>query len=121
MGALGMFLVVIGGGRDIAWHIAVGRNSFWSPPHLVLYAGINLTLLAMGLGLLQAWRLQRAGLAYNAGPFITLPLGLRISAGLFMAGVGAFMSLTSSPIDELWHRTFGLDVTIRYQAITRET
>src|SRR5205085_11512727 len=42
---LGTFFMGMGTSWDINWHATVGRDSFWIPPHLVLYGG---TLLALG-------------------------------------------------------------------------
>src|SRR5262245_40853136 len=86
---------------DVHWHATVGREEFWIPPHLVLYAG---TILAVGgavAGLTLAWLDREAG-------------GLRDSAsvGLWVTAVGALWFLASAPFDDLWHRLYGIDVTI---------
>ena len=26
---------------DIQWHVLIGRDSFWIPPHLITYAGVS--------------------------------------------------------------------------------
>lgn len=112
LGALGILLFLLGGIWDVAWHIDQGRESFWSPPHLVLYSGIWLVLLVPALSLWQAWRLRGSRTMPDAAATLRLPFGLRLNPGLFIAGLGAFMALTSAPIDELFHQLFGLDVSI---------
>lgn len=111
LGALGVFGFILGGMWDVAWHVELGRESFWTPPHLLLYAGLSLILGCLALGLVQAWRLRQVGRSL-VGPRMPLPFGLQINPGLVIAGLGALMSLTSAPVDDAWHRTFGLDVTI---------
>src|SRR4051812_48789169 len=79
-------LAFAGGVWDVSWHRTVGRDTFWSPPHLLLYAGVGLGLLAglWGVRTGQAsagpvWRLGRywlpAGYALavagNAGVMLT--------------------------------------------------
>ena len=34
---LGLFSGVLGGHWDISWHNSIGRDSFWSPPHMAIY------------------------------------------------------------------------------------
>ena len=31
--------IIIGGEWDISWHQSIGRDTFWSPPHLAIYLG----------------------------------------------------------------------------------
>lgn len=91
----GVALFLVGGTWDISWHVVAGRESFWSPPHLVLYAGI-LVIFAAGVhGLATAWRRRVAP-----------------SAGSVIGATGAGVSLASAPLDDFWHRIYGLDVTV---------
>lgn len=84
---------VAGATWDAAWHVTLRRESFWSPPHLLLYTG---TALALAAGV--------AGLA----PTI-LPRGL---TGFHVATIGALVVIGSAPLDDFWHRTFGPDVDV---------
>src|SRR5438552_18555757 len=36
--ALAVTSAYIGGYWDISWHRSIGRDSFWSPPHMAIYA-----------------------------------------------------------------------------------
>lgn len=40
------FVVVAAGSWDVWWHGAIGRDSFWEPPHLLLQAGVLAALIA---------------------------------------------------------------------------
>src|ERR671932_2560677 len=92
----GVLVFLLGGYWDVGWHIPVGRETFWSPPHLLLYSGIVLILATCAYAFVRAWRAGRK--VPGPGPFI--------------AAIGAALALASAPIDDLWHRLYGLDVTI---------
>src|SRR5215510_13764087 len=52
--------VAIGTHWDIAWHRSIGRDTFWSPPHLMIYAA---AVLAAAAGAGEEAQLALAGLA----------------------------------------------------------
>ncbi len=108
----GSALFLLGGYWDVSWHIIIGRDTFWSPPHLVLYAGIIAILAACGAAVAQAAAAARGRGPALPGPLVTLPFGLRLPPGILVTLVGAAMSLASAPIDDTWHRLYGLDVTV---------
>ena len=108
----GSAVFLLGGYWDVSWHIIVGRDTFWSPPHLVLYAGIIAILAACGSAVAQAAAAARGRGPALPGPLVTLPFGLRLPPGILVTLVGAGMSLASAPIDDTWHRLYGLDVTV---------
>src|ERR1700722_8278357 len=35
---LAVCLVTLGGQVDVSWHRSIGRDSFWTPPHMMVYA-----------------------------------------------------------------------------------
>src|SRR5436190_18394536 len=37
--ALGATSIVLGLMWDISWHISIGRDTFWTPAHMAIYAG----------------------------------------------------------------------------------
>lgn len=83
---------------DVQWHWAVGRDSFWIPPHLMLYAGVA----AMGvLSLAMAWAssLRRGHMSPFFWSWITQLLGVTLL-------------VSAAPFDDMWHRWYGIDVTI---------
>jgi hypothetical protein len=103
--AAGGFLSIAGGYWDIAWHAGRGRESFWQPPHLLIYGGILSTMLAVGAGV--AWDKARRRLDPRlAGE------RLRGSPALLVALIALAVQLGSAPVDEFWHATFGLDVSV---------
>lgn len=101
--ALGALSGLLGVYWDIAWHIDKGRDSFFTPPHNFIYSAILATLFASLYGLLR----DRRATALH------LPLGrARLHPGLLIVAVAAALDLFFAPADELWHRLFGIDVTL---------
>jgi len=84
-----------GVGWDIQWHILIGRDSFWIPPHVMTYAGVA-AVAGLSFGILAGERLRR----------IAPSPGFRLAAG------GVAMTLAAAPVDDLWHRLFGIDPTL---------
>ena len=82
-------------GWDIQWHMTIGRDSFWIAPHLMIYGSVVVGL-ALGWGVLayEWWR------------------GIPSTRGFRLAALGLVLVVLAAPIDDLWHRLFGLDVTL---------
>jgi hypothetical protein len=94
---------------DIRWHLVIGRDSFWIAPHLMTYAGVMMTAgLALGVLTRETWR-ARQGLEV---PGSIRVMGLVGTRGFHLAWWGIAITLLAAPIDDLWHRLFGLDVTL---------
>ena len=91
---------------DIQWHVRVGRDTFWIAPHVMVYAGVTLIVL-LSFGTL-AWYTARG----VRDPHVTRVLGLLGTRGFHLAAWGIALTVLAAPIDDLWHRLFGLDVTL---------
>jgi hypothetical protein len=100
-------LVAFGVHWDIAWHRSIGRDAFWSPPHVAIYAGAVFAAVAALVRILPST--FGAGRTRNDGLSV---LGFRGSLGSFIACWGGVTMLSSAPFDDWWHRTYGLDVKI---------
>jgi hypothetical protein len=88
---------------DIQWHVLIGRDSFWIAPHLITYAGVSAAVfLSFGVLFWETWR----------GTGDVRVLGLRGSRGFQLAAWGIAVTIIAAPIDDLWHRLFGIDVTL---------
>src|SRR5258705_12901078 len=59
---------------DIQWHVLIGRDSFWVPPHVMTYAGVALAVI-VSFGVL-AWETLTARPGPASGA--TAPPGLRV-------------------------------------------
>jgi hypothetical protein len=107
---------------DIAWHRSIGRDSFWSPPHIAIYAAALLAALAALAQILPAtFGRDRARRAHDDGVAEMEPPGRSASVGVlgFRGPLGGFISawggvtmLASAPFDDWWHSAYGLDVKI---------
>src|SRR5688572_5680 len=106
VGLLGVFLAWFGAAWDVSWHRVVGRDTFWSAPHLFLYGGVIL----WGVAALIATATAMAGRPVRGREMRVGPL--RAELGLALVGLGALAVIGSGPFDEAWHRLFGRDVDI---------
>lgn len=94
---------------DIQWHLLIGRDSFWIPPHLMTYSGVALVAV---LGLTTLARETWLTLKGRRPPGTVRFLGLVGTRGMHLACWGILITILAAPIDDLWHRLFGLDVTL---------
>lgn len=94
---------------DIQWHLLIGRDTFWIPPHLMMYGGVTAGLLvAFAVLALDTVAAHRDGPQPGA---ITVA-GFTSTRGMHLAAWGVGLVILAAPIDDLWHRLFGLDVTL---------
>ncbi len=97
---------------DIQWHAAVGRDSFFTPPHLLMYSSTTLAgLVALALILWDAWRFRRGAPGVTAAN-TTRFLGFHAPLGMYVAGFGMFAMVSAAPFDNYWHELYGIDVTL---------
>src|SRR5438132_12960373 len=92
---------------DIQWHTRIGRDSFWIPPHVMTYAGVAV-MVGLSFGVLAATTLYPSWRRDDA----LRVLGLTGTRGFHLAAWGIALTVLAAPIDDLWHRLFGLDVTL---------
>ena len=106
--ALAVTSVTIGAHWDVSWHRSIGRDSFWTPAHLAIYAcGILAGICCGYLILNTTFRRIPDLLASSVNVF-----GFRAPLGAFLAAWGGVAMLTSAPFDNWWHNAYGLDVKI---------
>ncbi len=113
LGALAITSATIGGAWDVSWHRTIGRDTFWTPAHMLIYA---CGLLA---GIICAYLILRTTFGFAANPETAQlraasvnVLGLRAPLGAFLAAWGSVAMLASAPFDNWWHAAYGLDVKI---------
>src|SRR5438093_9378921 len=95
---------------DIQWHVQIGRDSFWIPPHVMTYSGVALIVLAsFGVLARDTFRHLVAGRTAEGTRRI---FGLAGTRGFLLAACGIALTVLAAPIDDLWHRLFGIDVTL---------
>ena len=100
--------VSIGAHWDVSWHRSIGRDTFWTPAHMAIYACGVLAAISCGyLVLFTTFRKSSAIAASSVEVF-----GFRAPLGAFIASWGGIAMLTSAPFDNWWHNAYGLDVKI---------
>jgi len=91
---------------DASWHRSIGRDSFWTPAHMAIYAcGVLSGISCAYLILTTTFGKDTDLRAHSVEIF-----GLRGPLGSFMAAWGGFCLLVSAPFDNWWHSAYGLDV-----------
>ncbi len=99
----GLLLGLVGVYWDIAWHIEMGRHTFFTPPHNFIYGSMLIVVAVAGLALANDRRDSPAHA--SVGRF-------RFQLGMLVAGIGALLVLAFGPLDEFWHAAFGEDLTL---------
>ena len=98
---VGTMLMALSVYFDAWWHEAIGRESFWIPPHLGIYAGLFTSLAGFSL-LLRTAR-------------------LKLHPGLWVYAAGITGVVVAGYADELWHERFGVEKIGTLQAIWSPT
>ena len=106
--ALAVTSAYVGGYWDISWHRSIGRDSFWSAPHMAIYAcgilaGISSAYMIFSTTFGKNKALEDASVRI---------WGLRGPIGAFICAWGGVAMLASAPFDDWWHNAYGLDVRI---------
>src|SRR5215207_2782842 len=78
-------LGAFGNAWDLFWHIVIGRDSFWIPPHTMMYTAVALSGL-IALAVVLGDTLRRAD-------GLSAMLGFRAPLGFFILGVGVLQML----------------------------
>lgn len=108
LAALGVTGIPAGVLWDISWHSTIGRDTFWTPAHILIHLG--------GLipGLTCTWLIFKTTFwgsddekAASVGIW-----GFRGPLGAWVVIWGNLAMLTSAPFDDWWHDAYGLDVEI---------
>lgn len=92
--SLGIIMVTGGGSWDITNHILNKPETFFAPPHAILYSGVGIALVGF-IALFVSWKK------------IGMPEQFR--RGVKIAGIGIGLLLAAGPADFAWHSKFGLD------------
>ena len=104
----GAVAMMVGVYWDISWHMSIGRDSFWTPAHLLIQAG---GLIA---GLTSGWVAMRT--TFGSDPIAKANAvsfwGFRAPLGAWVCIWGCLAMVTSAPFDDWWHNAYGLDVRI---------
>lgn len=99
---------MIGGVWDVSWHKTIGRDTFWTPAHMLIYlCGV---MSGIGCGWLILSTTFRSDAPLRAAS-VTL-WGFRAPLGAFICAWGGIAMIVSAPFDDWWHNAYGLDVKV---------
>ena len=93
--SFGILLVTVGGSWDITNHLLNKPETFFSPPHALMYVGVAISLIGVVVSFF-GWRTLT-----NLKNFFSVPLKINL--------IGIFMLTGAGPFDFFWHSNFGLD------------
>ena len=94
--SFGILMVTVGGEWDITNHLLNKPETFFAPPHALLYTGVAIALI----GTVVMFSRWHAFSSDEKTPF-KFPVRLGI--------IGIFLLVGAGPIDFVWHSAFGLD------------
>lgn len=97
---------IIGGHWDISWHRSIGRDTFWTPAHIAIYA------CGVLAGVSCAYLILSRTFSHTGDEATVRMWGFRGPLGAFLSAWGGVAMLTSAPFDDWWHNAYGLDVKI---------
>jgi hypothetical protein len=100
--------VMIGVYWDISWHMSIGRDSFWTPAHLLIQTGGLIAGISSGY---VAIKTTFFGTKAERDASVSF-WGFRAPLGAWICIWGCGAMLTSAPFDNWWHNAYGLDVKI---------
>lgn len=93
--SFGILLVTVGGSWDITNHLLNKPETFFSPPHALMYSGVAIALIGVVVSLVGYRHLK------NFKTIFSLPLRIKFLGIALLTGAG--------PFDFVWHSNFGLD------------
>lgn len=77
---------------DSWWHLTIGRETFWTPPHTAIYSGLVIAIIGFSTRFVNDLR-----------------NGERLPSGYFYFIIGIILIMVAAPLDNLWHERFGLE------------
>ena len=99
---------VVGGAWDISWHESIGRDTFWTTPHILIQLCGVISGISCGYLILSTTFQKNSPLRAHS---ISM-WGFRGPMGSFLCAWGGVTMITSAPFDNWWHAAYGLDVKI---------
>src|SRR5712692_10168935 len=95
-------MAVVGLMWDGAWHQSWGRDTFFIPPHDLMYTAVTALFVVSALILLSTHQLE-------AQPGPASAAVAQVPAGVWVVFFGCLTLFAAAPVDEWYHRTFGVD------------
>ncbi len=98
----------IGLSIDLQWHIDVGRDQMFTPPHVMILAGLLPALIVSLLFMMWTTRDYHRGLevpGLKIGPIVA-------PVAIWMTLLGQITIMFGGLFDDYWHAQYGIDVNI---------
>ena len=95
LSSFGILLVTVGGSWDITNHLLNKPETFFSPPHALMYVGVAISLIGVVISFF-GWKNSK-----ELKNFFSISLKIQL--------IGIFMLTGAGPFDFVWHSNFGLD------------
>jgi hypothetical protein len=112
---LGSLSTLVGLAWDVQWHNEVGPDTFFTLPHLFIYAGAAVSGLVSLAVVLTATAATRSGRTVDpsvGGRPVAVFGVFRAPVGYLVSGVGSALFLLYGLWDEWWHGLYGFDAVI---------
>src|SRR5262245_22324376 len=98
----------VGSVWDISWHKSIGRDSFWTAAHILIYlCGVMAGFTCAYVILSTTFGADQAPRAASVKVW-----GFRGPLGAFVCAWGGIAMIASAPFDDWWHNAYGLDVRV---------
>jgi hypothetical protein len=101
----GLLVAGMGFYNDVAWHVGLGRDKeLFTAPHTSIVIGLLFIAASSVIGVFFATATEAdVGFRFR---------GFRIPWSAVVMGVFGFSALAGFPLDDMWHRAYGIDVTM---------
>ena len=84
---------------DIQWHSLIGRDRFWTPPHILIYFGVGgAGLTALVVVLIETLRYRRGVAGVDDSSTVHLFRIFHAPLGFIMKGCGPLIDIIAAPI-----------------------
>ena len=93
---------------DISWHKSIGRDSFLTPPHVLVYLSGIIAGLSSGYVILSTTFARDSATRASSVKM----WGFHGPLGAFLCAWGGVAMIASAPFDNWWHNAYGLDVKV---------
>ena len=103
---LGVTSLMLAGHWDFSWHRSIGRDTFFTPPHVLLYAGALFSCIAAAIAI------AIATFAESRGTRGVRVFGFQAPLGAFVVAWGGLAMIGGGVFDDWWHGIYGLDIVI---------
>ena len=103
--SFGVLVAGLGFYNDVHWHVSLGRDKeLFTAPHTAIVAGLVTIFGSAFIGEYFA-SATKANVGWRV-------FGMRIPYSSIAMGLLGFCALSGFPLDDLWHKTYGIDVTM---------